>query len=198
MYCSKCGRPNPEFSRFCSQCGSPLTAAPAGAGGAFSFPGPAQSPAAFLPQPPAVGPADAFRRAKAAEGRVLAQRLAFREEISCIFWICIIALQLFLGLTQMDGFLLVLAALNSYSTWKNYEKSKRIRVPYEGLTDQYQRELSSIVGTLIINLLIGGLLGVVPAVYDLFKRNFALKNREALEAAAQENFPVPPPESPLK
>jgi hypothetical protein len=32
VYCSRCGRPNPEDARYCSNCGAPLLQAPAGTG----------------------------------------------------------------------------------------------------------------------------------------------------------------------
>lgn len=181
MYCSQCGQRLPDGARFCPRCGAASLAGTA-----------APLPPAVAPSPGSVSPASS---SLAETGRRLAQHLSFREELSCIFWTCIAVYQLFIGIRPGRHVVLFIAAWNALGIWSSYQHSKQVRTPYNGMIERYENGTKSIIALLVANLLIGALIGVIPAVYDLFTRNFVLKNRDAFRAAAAENCAARPPEN---
>ena len=71
-----------------------------------------------------------------------------------------------------------------YSCWyKLYQlgNAKDIENRQDTLVRDYDSSLGTCIIFIILNIFIGGLLGVVGAIYDLFTRNYVLQNQDILK-----------------
>ena len=104
-----------------------------------------------------------------------------KEKISLIIWAVIAGCQIFIGLFIYDvafyvGIWNVVACIMSYNFCKKIQKSSI------GIYDHYNNNLIACIVFLLINLFAGGVIGVAGAGYDLYVRNFAMKNKDKLIA----------------
>ncbi len=100
-----------------------------------------------------------------------------KENISKTIWIGVGIFQAIFGIMWDQYFLIMVGAWNVFAGF-----SRTINI-YDNihLVEEYDESLGTIIVFLIINLVIGGVIGVVGSIYDLTIRDYVLKNREVLE-----------------
>ena len=104
--------------------------------------------------------------------------LSEREKISAIIWLIIGAIQVI----SMAG--IIAGAWNLYCAYTRFKQSKAVLNPWPGIIEQYDKSLTGIIISMVINFLLGGVVGVAGAFYDMFAiRAYVLKNKDAFEEA---------------
>ena len=110
----------------------------------------------------------------------LVRRLSERIQANAIIWLVIGGLQILLGLIDA-WFTLIIGVLNLLSAFKDLNYSKTVLENPTGIVRNYEPLTGPIV-TLIYNLLIGGVIGVVGSIYYFIGlRGFVMRNRSAFE-----------------
>ncbi len=166
MFCSRCGRVMRDGERFCCACGQPTrhTAAPP-------------------PPPSPVPPVPPF--GVTADHTVL-QTLSQRLNTNGIIWIVIAALQILAGIA-FDWFMVVIGVLNIISAIQDMQYSKEVLSNPVGIVARFEPIVWPII-TLVYNLIIGGVIGVVGSIYYFVAlRGFVMENRMRFAA-----FDMPP------
>lgn len=165
------GRENTTIeSRYCGHCGTLLAAAKAnfcGSCGAGLY-----SRHAIEPQPPAYVPSH-FDTHHDAE---TIRRIADYERVSAILW-------MILGIVQILSIVAIIAGVwNVFAAWSRFrlvpfirDRDSRVPAAYEGVAGLV------IIG--LINLLLGGLIGVLFITFDFIIRDKVLSNRRLFNNA---------------
>lgn len=170
-YCAKCGVQLGEEVKYCQNCGTP------------SDPGSTNN---------------YNNREYVPYTKSPTQTLAERERISAIIWTIIACIQGITGLSVAGGlmwlgeligfdlswsslFTLGLAAFNGYGAYCSFQRVKRVRLRQRGIVAEYDGILTMSIVAIVANVLLGSVIGIAGAVFDLFNRNYALSNAYFLE-----------------
>ena len=150
-FCGKCGAQLPDNVKFCDKCGAPTA------------PGAAQGYAGT----------NTGYGAHPAQQRVMLENLSSRIQVSAIIWIIIGALQI-LGMVTV-----LLGAYNIYVGIQNLNYSKKILTYPVGIVAG-QESLTMPIVMLVLNLVLGGVIGVVGSIYDILGiRGYVMQNKAA-------------------
>lgn len=162
-FCTNCGKQLGEQEQFCSACG---TAAASQA----TQPQRVQQPVyQQTVQQPMRDPVQ------------LLQTLSQRLNTNGIIWLVIGILQI-LGGIFWDWWLLIVGVLNVISSIQDMQYSKKVLADPSGIVKKFEPLVGPII-TLIYNLVIGGVIGVVGSIYYFVAiRNFVMENRMAFDA----------------
>ena len=102
--------------------------------------------------------------------------LSEREKISAILWMVIGAIQILTFVGVFCG------AWNIYCAYCRFKQSKAVLTPYPGLVKSYDNWMTSIIISLVINLLLGGVIGAGAAIFDMIGiRGYVLENKDTFE-----------------
>lgn len=108
--------------------------------------------------------------------RQCVKTLAEREKMSAIFWLIIGILQV------MSCVGIVCGVWNIYCSTCRFKQAKAVLTPYPGLVKSYDNWMTTIIVSIVINAILGGLIGVAAALYDMFAvRNYVLDNKQTFE-----------------
>lgn len=164
-YCTKCGTQLHDDAAFCSACGYPAAPNP----NAASYTTPYTAPYA------------------APNANSLLTKLSERVKTNGIIWIVIAVLQIIIGLSGTI-LPLIVGVLNMISAVKDMNYSKEVLNNPVGIVNNFESITSPVI-TLVYNLVIGGVIGVVGSLYYFIAlRGFVMENKNeflALENAAQ-------------
>ena len=105
--------------------------------------------------------------------RKAANELAEKEKLAAIIWLVI-------GIMQcLSGVLIIAGAWNIYASITRFKQAEAVKNPWPGLVDAYDKWQSNIIVSIVINVIFGGLIGVVGGLYDMFVvRNYVLQNKD--------------------
>lgn len=111
------------------------------------------------------------------DSNVLLNTLSQRLNTNGIIWLVIGILQI-LGGIFINWFLLIVGALNIISSIQDMQYSKVLLKNPKGIIAKFEPLTGPII-TLIYNLVIGGVIGVVGSIYYFFSiRNFVMENKQ--------------------
>jgi len=175
VYCTKCGTEISEGSKYCQNCGTSL-----------------------MLQESQMLSSKKYNNCYTTYEKNPVQILAERERISAIVWTIIACFQGLTSLSVTGGliwlgeligidlgwgtlFSLGLAAFNGYGAYCSFQRVKRVKLQAQGIVAEYDAILTISVIAIVLNILLGSVLGIAGAVFDLFNRNYALKNAGFLE-----------------
>ncbi len=123
---------------------------------------------------------------KSIDGTTLLNTLSQRLNTNGIIWLVIGILQI-LGGIFINWFLLVVGVLNIISSVQDMQYSKTLLENPNGIVAKFEPITGPII-TLIYNLVIGGVIGVVGSIYYFFAiRNFVMENKQFFESLDIEN-----------
>lgn len=122
------------------------------------------------------------------------QKVKSYEKISNILWLIIGALQIFVGLQAGFYLTAILGAYNIVIAVVGFNNLKNICIGNENVVEWYDKRLTWIIIFAIINLIIGGIIGVLIALFNLYTRDYALKHKYAFVGTA-ENTDVSTPQT---
>ena len=108
----------------------------------------------------------------------LLNTLSQRLKTSGIIWLVIGILQI-LGGIMIDWFLLIVGVLNIISAIQDMQYSKTMLSNPTGIVAKFEPLTGPII-TLIYNLVIGGVIGVIGSLYYFLAiRNYVMKNKQS-------------------
>lgn len=114
------------------------------------------------------------------EEQKLLLQLSQRLNTNAVIWMVIGILQV-LGSIFMNWFLLIVGVLNIISAVSDMKYSKEVLVNQNGIITKFEPLTGPII-TLIYNLVIGGVIGVVGSIYYFVGiRNFVIENKVSFE-----------------
>ena len=156
MFCPNCGAPLTGNERFCANCGAPA--------GQTSNPSSVHQENPFLAE------------------------LAHREKVSASIWIVVACIQILAAILVSGTAMIVLICglWNLYAGYSGIQQSKRILTSWPGLVMTYEKSRNQIIFNILLNVVIGGIIGVIGGIYDMSTRNYVLEHRTGFNAA--ENF----------
>ena len=102
-----------------------------------------------------------------------ANELSEKEKLAAIIWLII-------GILQCCSIVLfVVGAWNIYAAITRFKQAKAVLNPWPGLVNAYDKWQTNIMINIIINLVFGGMIGVVGGLCDLFVvRSYVMKNKD--------------------
>lgn len=106
----------------------------------------------------------------------LAKTLSEREQLSAILWLII-------GIIQVISCAGVVCGVwNIYCAYCRFKQSKAVLTPYPGLVQSYDKWMTNIIISIVINVILGGVIGVAAAIFDMIGiRGYVLENKQAFE-----------------
>ena len=111
------------------------------------------------------------------DGIALLNTLSQRLNTNGVIWLVIGILQI-LGGIFINWFLLIVGVLNIISSVQDIQYSKTLLEKPSGIVAKFEQITGPII-TLIYNLVIGGVIGVVGSIYYFFAiRNFVMENKQ--------------------
>lgn len=120
------------------------------------------------------------------DGNALLNTLSQRLNTNGIIWLVIGALQI-LGGILINWFLLIVGVLNIVSAVQDMKYSKTLLENPNGIVTKFEPITGPVI-TLIYNLVIGGVIGVVGSIYYFFGiRNFVMENKQFFTSLDKEN-----------
>lgn len=123
---------------------------------------------------------------KSTDGPTLLNTLSQRLKINGIIWLVIGILQI-LGGIFIDWFLLIVGVLNIISSVQDMQYSKTLLEKPTGIVAKLEPLVGPII-TLVYNLVIGGVIGVVGSIYYFFAiRNYVMENKQFFASLDAEN-----------
>jgi len=113
--------------------------------------------------------------------------LSSRLKTNGIIWLIIAGIQIIVGLFGA-WFVLIVGVLNIVSAVTDIKNRERILTNQNGIVKAYQPITNAII-TLIYNIVIGGLIGVLGSIYYLvFVRGFVMENKNQFLEMENENL----------
>lgn len=104
-------------------------------------------------------------------------KLSSRLKISGIIWIIIACIQILIGIFGA-WFVLIVGVVNIVSAIKNLQYSERILKNPIGIVKTFEPLTNAII-TLVYNVIIGGLIGVLGSIYYMiFVRGFVMEHQK--------------------
>lgn len=127
------------------------------------------------------------------------QSLSEKEKLAGIVWIVVASIQVLLGIGIVSFwnytyfYLILIGGWNYYAASTRFKYSKQLLVNPIGVYQHYEKSLASVIVFIVLNAVLGGIVGVAGAIYDLVVRNYAMTNKEALmsfeeQARAQSTY----------
>jgi hypothetical protein len=206
MFCQKCGTQIPDGSAFCTGCGQPVAGANVqnqgmvnnayqnnqqvyGAPSNYGAPQPSYNnygQGAPVQGGMQYGGYTGQANTNAATNPLyvsIANKVRSTEMAVNIFWIVLGVLQILLALSNMSYIFVAIAGIwnigNAAASLKNLNSivaGNPIVVSY------FEQRKTGLIAILVVNLIIGGVIGVILAVVNLINRNYVLNNRMAFES----------------
>lgn len=120
------------------------------------------------------------------DGATLLNTLSQRLNTNGIIWLVIGILQI-LGGIFINWFLLIVGVLNVISSVRDMKYSKTLLENSTGIVAKFEPLTGPII-TLVYNLVIGGVIGVVGSIYYFFAiRNYVMENKQFFASLDAEN-----------
>ena len=107
------------------------------------------------------------------------QNISNKEKTGGIIWIVVASLQLLIGLTY-NWVTLLIGIWNLMMGITTITNAGKMEQRANNIVEAYEKNLTNIIIFLVVNIFIGGLIGVIGAIYDLVVRNYVLNNRNVL------------------
>lgn len=193
-YCASCGNKLNEESKFCPNCGKSLenkqiTNQQSVSNGTQQYQMPYQAHQT-INQPYYV------------TRRNVIQELSKKIQIQAIIWLIVACIQYLIGAVRvwqcrdmyydyeltgvlMGVIIIAIAIINTVFSVQNFKYSQEILEEPLEIVDKYT-PISGTIITLIYNLFLGGIIGVVGAVYAFVIRSFVVKNKVEFMKIEQE------------
>lgn len=98
-----------------------------------------------------------------------------KEKIAFIIWLIIGILQCL----SIAG--IICGAWNIYAAVQTNNRCKTLESYPRGVYAMYEREQTNLIIALVLNLILGGCIGIAGVIYDYVTRDYVMKNREYFE-----------------
>jgi uncharacterized membrane protein YedE/YeeE len=108
-------------------------------------------------------------------------KLSIMEFASGIAWAVIATAQIIGGFFFGMWWIMACGGWNVYVACSAIKRGGTVKQPYPGMVDEYRDSLVSIIIFIVINIVIGGVIGVVGCLFSLYIRNYVIKNEMVLK-----------------
>lgn len=105
----------------------------------------------------------------------VARKVADYQKTSGILWIAIGVLQIISVFAVIAGVWNIVAGINGYKL------SKKIKAHEAWVVPSFENSLNGIIIIAVVNLFLGGVIGIAFAAFDYYIRDYVMKNRSAFE-----------------
>lgn len=120
------------------------------------------------------------------DGNALLNTLSQRLNTNGIIWLVIGVLQI-LGGIFINWFLLIVGVLNIISSVQDMQYSKTLLENPTGIVAKFEPIVGPVI-TLVYNLVIGGVIGVIGSIYYFLAiRNYVMENKQFFASLDVEN-----------
>lgn len=192
-FCSQCGKEVADTAQFCSECGQAV-----GNQGNSAQQVVRQQPV----QPTYQQPQFVYQQPN------LLQQLSSKIKTDAVIWIVVACLQFVIGIFNIavgfalnvdyeDGTMnfitgacvLLVGVVNLVNSMRDMKYSKEVLIRPAGIMQRFE-PIGGLIGTLVYNLLLGGVIGVVGSIYGFVLRNFVVSNAaqfQAIESSCSSN-----------
>lgn len=189
-FCKNCGNEIEDGAMFCTKCGQPVNNTTAN-----NQPNNQNTQQNAYQQPTG---APVYQNYQQPMPNLITQ-LSSKIKTEAIVWTVIACLQVIIGLYNLyigfslnsyyyDGttnivsgvIVLIVAVINFTVSAKDFKYAKEIFARPIGIVKKYQ-PIGGLIGTLIYNLLFGGIIGVVGSIFGFVTRSFVMNNALAFQ-----------------
>ncbi len=110
------------------------------------------------------------------------RNISSKEMTSGIIWIVIGAIQILIGVSLISYYwvTLIVGIWNVCVGIGRTKNADKIEERGNNVVEEYKKSITSMIVFLVLNILIGGLIGVIGAIYDLVTRNYVLTNKNII------------------
>lgn len=115
------------------------------------------------------------------------QNIGSKEKIGGIIWIVVATIQLLIGLAY-NWVTLLIGVWNLVIGITRITNAGKMEERADGIVEAYEKSLTSTIIFLVLNIFIGGLIGIAGAIYDLVVRNYVLNNQNILLGNATTSY----------
>ena len=155
MFCPNCGAPLNGDERFCANCGTPTD--------------------------------QTSNRSSVNSINPFLEKLAEREKGAALIWIVVACIQILTAILVRGTATVVLICglWNLYAGYSRIQQSKKILTSWLDLVNIYEKSRNSIIFSIVLNAVIGGVIGVIGGIYDMVTRSYVLEHRDEFNAAEE-------------
>lgn len=113
------------------------------------------------------------------------EKLAEREKGAALIWIVVACIQVLTAILVRGTATVVLICgiWNLYAGYCRNQGSKRVFTNWPDLVNTYEKSRNSIIFSIVLNAVIGGVIGVIGGIYDMVTRSYVLEHRDEFDAA---------------
>lgn len=110
------------------------------------------------------------------------RNISSKEMIGAVIWIVLAVLQILLGIAFIDYYwvTLMVGIWNLINGIIRITRAGKVEERGDSIVEEYEKNLASLIIFLILNIFIGGLIGVVGVIYDIVTRNYVLNNKNII------------------
>lgn len=165
MYCSNCGSNQNDFAKFCPNCGQHIRGDIPTQNRAIQY------------------------NSNTINRETVLKTLSQKENTAGTIWLVIGCIQVAVGLLSLFTYwvAILLGAWNIYAAITRFKQSKRVLSPWPSMVSDYKKWNTNVIISLIANIFLGALIGVVGSIYDLTLRNYVMLNENVINGAIQQN-----------
>lgn len=113
------------------------------------------------------------------------QKISSKEKVGGIIWIVVASIQLMIGLA-VNWVIMIIGIWNLIFGIMRIVNAGKMDERADKIVEQYEKDLANIIIFLIVNIFIGGLIGVAGAIFDLVTRNYVMNNKDIIMGTANE------------
>ena len=114
------------------------------------------------------------------------QKISSKEKVGGIIWIVVASIQLIIGLA-VNWVIMIIGIWNLIFGIMRIVNAGKMDERADKIVEQYEKDLANIIIFLIVNIFIGGLIGVAGAIFDLVTRNYVMNNKDVLMGKTTSN-----------
>ena len=107
------------------------------------------------------------------------QNISNKEKIGGIIWVVVSVIQLLIGLS-FNWVILILGIWNLIVGITRINDASKMEQRANNIVNVYEKSLTSLIIFIVLNILMGGIIGVIGAIYDLTVRSYVLDNRDVI------------------
>lgn len=107
------------------------------------------------------------------------QNISNKEKIGGIIWIVVASIQLIIGLIY-NWVTLIIGIWNLIIGITRLTNASRMEKRENNIVEEYEKSLVNMIIFLVLNIFIGGIIGVIGAIYDLVTRSYVINCKDII------------------
>lgn len=118
------------------------------------------------------------------------KNISKKEKIGAIIWLVLATIQILLGIIFIEYYwvTLIIGVWNLINGIIRITRAEKIEERKDTLVEEYEKNLVNLIIFLIVNIFVGGLIGVIGVIYDFITRNYVLSNKDIILGNVSANY----------